>query len=374
MPSLGPELPPHLQKRKRSIDDSEPSDSPPHKLHAAAPPLRVLGPSLPPSTNPDEFNIESSDEDEYVPSARPSKTKKPQSPPQRIIGPSAPPKPTSSNITGPSLPPQNPDELEIESSDDEDSYGPSIPHQQQPSPPRKRVLGPAPPPAPLSERPSHPPDSDSDSDSDYGPAPPPAAGSAAAVALEAQRAREAQAAAARSNEPAKPQRPDWMLAPPTSSDWTSNIDTTKLKARKFAGGKGAKAPADKTGVSAIWTETPEEKRQRLEDAVLGRQDSATSTDNGSARTKAESRANEETDKRIREYNAKNRGKSLYEAHADGSVVGVKGKKEEEDDPSQRGFDREKDMALGGRLGHAKKKELLNRAADFGSRFQKGSYL
>ncbi|QSZ29310.1 hypothetical protein DSL72_003823 [Monilinia vaccinii-corymbosi] len=364
MPSVGPELPPHLQKRKRPIDDSEPPNSPPRKLQAAAPP-RVLGSCLPPSTNPDEVNIESSDEDGYGPSIQLS---------PRVLGPLAPPKPASHPcITGPSSSSHNPDELEIEDSDD-DSYGPSILNPQTPSPPAKRVLGPAPPPASLSECPTYPPNSDSDSDSDYGPALPPAAGSAAAIALESQRMREANAAASKSSEPTKPQRPDWMLAPPTSSDWTSKIDPTKLKARKFAGGKGAKAPAEKAGVSAIWTETPEEKRQRLEDAVLGRQDAAASNSNGPARTKAESKADEETDKRIKEYNAKNRGKSLYEAHADGSVVGGKGKKEEEDDPSKRGFDREKDMALGGRLGHAKKKELLNRAADFGSRFQKGSYL
>ncbi|KAA8575798.1 hypothetical protein EYC84_004893 [Monilinia fructicola] len=355
MPSVGPELPPHLQKRKRSINESEPPNSPPRKLQAAAPP-RVLGPSLPPSMNPDEVNVESSDEDEFGPSIQSLESKKSQSPLRRVLGPSAPPK-----------------SAKIESSDD-DSYGPSTLNSQRPSQPPKRVLGPAPPPASLSERPTYSPNSDSDSDSDYGPAPPPAAGSAAAIALESQRVREAQNAASESNKPAKPQRPDWMLAPPTSSDWTSKIDPTKLKARKFAGGKGAKAPAEKSGVSAIWTETPEEKRQRLEDAVLGRQDSTVSTNNGSSRAKAESRADEETDKRIREYNAKNRGKSLYEAHVDGTVAGGKGKKEEEDDPSKRGFDREKDMALGGRLGHAKKKELLNRAADFGSRFQKGSYL
>ncbi|APA09788.1 hypothetical protein SS1G_06005 [Sclerotinia sclerotiorum 1980 UF-70] len=372
MPSLGPELPPHLQKRKRSIDDSELPDSPPRKLQAAAPPPpRILGPSLPPTINPDEVNIENSDDgDDYGPSIRPSKSKRPESPPRKVIGPSALPKSTSPPVIGPSPPSKNPDELEIESSDDDDSYGPSIVNPRMAAPPPKRVLGPALPPASLAERPSHPPNSDSDSDSDYGPSLPPVAGSTAAIALENQRAQEAQAAAAKSNEPSKPQRPDWMLAPPTSSDWTSKIDPTKLKARKFAGGKGAKAPGEKTGVSAIWTETPEEKRQRLEDAVLGRQDSDTS----SARIRVETKVDEETDKKVREYNAKNRGKSLYEAHAEGSVVAGKGKKEEEDDPSKRGFDREKDMALGGRLGHAEKKELLNRAADFGSRFQKGSYL
>lgn len=50
------------------------------------------------------------------------------------------------------------------------------------------------------------------------------------------------------------------------------------------------------------------------------------------------------------------------------------KKKKEDDPSKRGFDYEKDMAAGTKIGHAQKREMLNRAADFGSRFAKGSYL
>jgi hypothetical protein len=47
--------------------------------------------------------------------------------------------------------------------------------------------------------------------------------------------------------------------------------------------------------------------------------------------------------------------------------------EEDDDPSKRSFDREKD--IGGRhIGEAKKHEMLKKASDFGSRFSKGSYL
>jgi hypothetical protein len=163
-----------------------------------------------------------------------------------------------------------------------------------------------------------------------------------------------------------------MLAPPSDSDWTSRVDPTKLKNRKFASGKGAKAPAEKSGVSAIWTETPEEKRQRLEDEVLGRKDKvSSSTKNlgvGSGGDSREDREAEETARRIREYNERNRSRSLMEEHK-GS-----GGKEKEDDPSKRGFDREKDMALGGRLGHGEKREMLAKARDFGSRFQKGKYL
>jgi hypothetical protein len=68
----------------------------------------------------------------------------------------------------------------------------------------------------------------------------------------------------------KPKREEWMLVPPKDEDWSSRVDPTKLRNRKFNTGKGAKAPAQKSGgVSSIWTETPEEKRQRLADEVMG---------------------------------------------------------------------------------------------------------
>jgi hypothetical protein len=164
-----------------------------------------------------------------------------------------------------------------------------------------------------------------------------------------------------------------MLVPPTDSDWTSRVDPTKLKARKFASGKGANAPSEKSGISAIWTETPEQKRQRLADEVLGRAEVATSSSsNVKAKPGAESREDEATARRIREYNEKNRGRSLYEERRERKEKD--GTKEDEDDPSKRGFDREKDMALGGRMGHGEKREMLAKARDFGSRFQKGSFL
>lgn len=76
----------------------------------------------------------------------------------------------------------------------------------------------------------------------------------------------------------------------------------------------------------------------------------------------------ENERRIKEYNEK-RGGSLFKAHKQAG----KGK-EEEDDPSKRGFDREKDMGLGTKIGEAKKREMVKRAGDFGSRFEKGKYL
>lgn len=283
---VGPELPPHLQKRKRSIAEDDPVSSPPPKVRAVTPPKE------------------------------------------------------------------------------------------------RRILGPAPPPAELSERPSHPPsaveadvkfDSDSSDDDDFGPSLPPVPGSAAYHAAQAKEEREAQAriiTGSSSTETAKPQRADWMLVPPSDSDWTGRIDPTKLKNRKFTSGKGSKAPTEKGGISAIWTETPEQKRQRLEDEVLGRKDKSVNGPERKHRDGGASKEEQATARRIKEYNEKNRGKTLMEI----KETEAGGKKEEEDDPSKRAFDREKDMALGGRMGHMQKKELLKKAGDFGSRFEKGNYL
>lgn len=333
MSSVGPQLPPHLAKRKRDSDSDDDSDdagpAPPQKIRAASPepaPKRVLGPSLPPS----------------------------------VSGPSSPPT-TSKRLLGPCLPPS--------------TAGPSSHPQTKPaSPPAaRRVLGPAPPPAPLSERPPEPPVEDADSDSsddDYGPALPSATNGSAIDDSTPSNSASGGRFEDDPQEPAKPQRSEWMLLPPSADSWTSKIDPTKLKNRKFASGKAQKDVSASAGVSSIWTETPEQKRKRLEDQVLGRTSAiATSTNpTGPKLSEREQKEQAEKERKIREYNEKMRGKSLYETHA------KKEGKEEDDDPSKRAFDREKDMAIGGRMDNGKKKEMLTQAKSFGSRFERGSFL
>ncbi|KAL5345717.1 hypothetical protein ACLOAV_009471 [Pseudogymnoascus australis] len=365
MSGIGPQLPPHLAKRKRSTDDSTTLNppSPPTKIRATSrdadsQPRRVLGPSLPPPPhNEEEIGLDDSSDDDSGPMPPP------ESELRRVMGPAAPP-PASTN---------NDDEIALDSSDDD--VGPYLPSSTTTAaaPAPRRVLGPAPPPASLSERPPQDPDSSSDDD-DYGPSLPPAPGSAAALAAaSATRARETARASATTAATASsaPKRAEWLLVPPSSDDWTSKVDPTKLKTRKFASGKGAQAPGEKSGVSSIWTETPEEKRQRLEDEVLGRKEVATNA--GKARGEAKEGGDEEEQaaiaKRIRDYNERMRGKSMVEEH-----IGRNGGKEEEDDPSKRGFDKEKDMGLGGRIGHVQKQEMLRKAGDFGSRFERGKFL
>ncbi len=240
---------------------------------------------------------------------------------------------------------------------------------------RRRVLGPTLPPAPLSELPSTTPDSQSASSSDeddgaFGPSLPPPGQTSPTAESRRRDALASEAAAAALAASKKPQREEWMLVPPKQDDWTARVDPTKLRNRKFNTGKGSKAPAPKggSGDNALWTETPEQKRQRLEDEVMGVKKPAQLGPSDDDRQKGAGAEARETERRIREYNEKNRNTSLYAEHKNA------GPKEKEDDPSARAFDKEKDVGLGMKIGHAQKREMLSRAKDFGDRFARGNYL
>jgi hypothetical protein len=97
-------------------------------------------------------------------------------------------------------------------------------------------------------------------------------------------------------------REQWMLEPPKDSDWASRIDPTKLRNRKFNTGMGARAPPSKpSGDSALWTETPEQKQQRLADEVMGVKKPA--TEDGSSRELGrKTEQDKATAEQVREYN------------------------------------------------------------------------
>ncbi|KAK4132832.1 hypothetical protein BT67DRAFT_457147 [Trichocladium antarcticum] len=391
MSSIGPQLPPHLQKRKRTPDDPELGSPPPKNSRR---------------DNEDEIALDDDSDDGFGPSGPHSVTtsRSGNAPPgpKPSIGPSLPP-PVAKNIArapanqrrpvGPSLPPSaartNGDEIPVDDDSDADTTGPAPRRPKAgPAPPPKRVLGPAPPPADLSQRPTTSPDSDSDSsDDDWGPALPGAAGGpkSAAARHPAFGAQEPQTTA--------PKRDDWMLAPPSSSSGPRAPDPTKLKSRKFASGpRAAAADGRPAGVSSIWTETPDEKIRRLANAVLGRDDPnavpPAATAGGTRRPDASSKHTPEDAARIRSYVEQTRGKSMVEQHQAAKLANKaerdQGKErrekwgskhdEDEDDPSKRAFDWEKDMKVGGNISGAQRKELLNKAANLGGRFQTGKYL
>jgi hypothetical protein len=142
--------------------------------------------------------------------------------------------------------------------DDEGAQDPSsVPKQ-------RKVIGPSLPPiAPTADATDS--DAGSDSDDDFGPSLPPSdllPGSIKPTPESSSVAEEPRA------EPVEKenQRDQWMLQPPTQSDWASKIDPTQLRNRKFNTGKSA--TTTKTMDSA-WVETPEERMRRLQDAVMG---------------------------------------------------------------------------------------------------------
>jgi len=176
---------------------------------------------------------------------------------------------------------------------------------------RQRVFGPALPPAPLDQRPEADTEvpswggsDDGDEDDDFGPSLPGAADAAADHASTStwNDSSEGQA----QSTAVKPKREDWMLAPPPGDDWTSRIDPTKLKSRKFNSGRGAAAQSSRNpNDSSSWTETPEEKKRRLENEVMG-VSAPTHADKPSKMTAREESEAKATDRKIREYNVSQR--------------------------------------------------------------------
>lgn len=305
-----------------------------------------IGPSLPP-----HLAKRARDDDEEDRSTSPESGEKRR----RVLGPALPP----ANI-GPSLPPQS----RSRSSSVDSDVGPAPPPASKPT----RVLGPAAPPAPLDERPPNPPSDDSDSsDDDFGPAPPPAGGSHSAYDDDYQSRPTVSAFDTDpqfNEENKKVQRDSWMTMPPTQDD-LARMDPTKMRARKFNTGKSAGGGGGGGGMG-IWTETPEQKLKRLQDEAMGI--SAHSNSDTSKKESRRNKAEEEKARKLREQIDASRGKSLVEQHQS------KGGKEKEDDPSKRVFDYEKDMAIGGNISHKQKREMLSKAKGFGDRFSSGSYL
>jgi hypothetical protein len=264
---------------------------------------------------------------------------------------------------GPSLPPELAEKRKRDESEDSDASATRADSSASTNK-KQRVIGPSMPPAPLDERPAHSPsegddnaDSASDdSDDDFGPALPTAADFGKQKA--AQPAPKAAASVAL-------QRDEWMTMAPTNGDWSSRVDPTQLKARKFNSGKGAKLPADSAGSGDAWHETPEQKQARLQRELMGVKDKSSSDAASSKPATGETDA--ATAQRLKNYNAV-RGPSLFDAHQ------KKQGREEDDDPSKRAFDREKDVGGGLQLNSTQRRDMMKKASDFGSRFSSSKYL
>ncbi|KAG6028428.1 hypothetical protein E4U19_001536 [Claviceps sp. Clav32 group G5] len=346
MSSIGPQLPTELTKRKRSPDQDAAASSPAKQARSNV--------ALPQATNDDEIGLSDSDDNDAM---------GPSAPSAASIGPMCPPRTAQDNTH----------EIHLSDTTSDADMAPPAP---APPPKLQSQLQ----PQPQHQKPIS--SSESDSEDDYGPSLP-----------SSTTPRQTIGPTLPSKEPA-PQRDTWMLAPPPSTAY-SERDPTRMRARKFASKPLSSAGKPSPDHPSIWTETPQEKLQRQKDALLGRTPSASYAAAGGAvssssssssclsseRAKMQKRQQEE---RIAASIEASRGKkSLYAEHDErrregGGGAGRNGRgekeAEEDDDPSKRAFDREKDMAIGGKIGSRARTELISRSANFGGRFQKGSFL
>ncbi|ODH13390.1 hypothetical protein ACO22_07305 [Paracoccidioides brasiliensis] len=218
---------------------------------------------------------------------------------------------------------------------------------------KQRVIGPTMPPSIVEDKSTS--CSDNESDDNYGPPLPPTH-----TDTTQQTCKEEIQLNSTSEESQPTRRDDWMLHPPEHGDWSSRVDPTKIRNRKFNMGRSATAKPSLSGVAGTWTETADEKRKRLEAEVMGIKAPASS--NVTGRSGEASEYDAAMSKRVQEYNEKKRGETLYAQHQS------RPSKEEEDDPSARPFDKDKDIRGPTRINHAQRRELLNRSSDFNTRF------
>ncbi|KAJ6501795.1 hypothetical protein DFH09DRAFT_1265297 [Mycena vulgaris] len=275
------------------------------------------------------------------------------------------------SVAGPQLPRPA---AAADEDDSEDDYAPALPPDMlaSSSAPKKPVAGPTMPPAypPTYDPRAHYDDSDDD---DVGPRPLPAGVGFAErdavkefMAKEEKRRKEVEEAA----KPKAPKRDEWMLVPPTSSV-LGNLDPTKLKARQFARSAAPSRSTDNT----LWTETPAERQQRLADEVSGKKRRAANS--GPAVSPAEElearkrrRIDEELRAGVEEHTRRTRGSALVDMHAKGG----KGKGDGGEEDERKGiWERDRDMALSGRLmDDDKRNKMLKEAKGLGDRFGTGT--
>ncbi|KAL2859938.1 GPALPP motifs-containing protein 1 [Aspergillus lucknowensis] len=255
---------------------------------------------------------------------------------------------------------------------------PSSPEPRTTPGKRRKVIGPSLPPPPHAQADKQSDVSDSNSDSDssdddnFGPSLPPQEGSVSIPQPPPQQPINTSGEQDRQHQDkSAPQRDAWMLAPPTADSRSSRVDPTKLRNRKFQSGPRVMGNTAGAGVDSSWTETPEEKIRRLQNEAMGIVSSSSGTGVGptGAGTGPEEKKAQAMREKVQKYNERMR--------KDESLAEKKKKekeKDEEDDPSKRAFDKEKDMALSSRITHAQRREMINKASDFGSRFSKGKFL
>ncbi|KLO17585.1 hypothetical protein SCHPADRAFT_846354 [Schizopora paradoxa] len=336
---IGPELPPHFLNQLGRVDNVDVDEDDAEEIDPALPTREAgpsgtstsIGPQIPAHlVGASNDGDDEEDEDDYVPDLPPELAA------ARVGGSS---KPTASSVPGPSTS-------------------------------QRRVLGPS-----LPGHDRHDEDDDDSSDDDFGPMPPPAHGGPSrddgvseGVRQFLEREERIQKAKEEAANPKKITRDEWMLAPPTSSDLLGKLaDPLKIKARQFS----ASAVSARSGPSKLWTETPQERMQRIADEVSGvkrRAVNATEEDKEDKRVaKRRKQAEAEIQNAVENYNKTARSKTLLEMHSAKQKASA-----DEDDGPPVIWDHARDMSVGGRLMDDKdRSKLIADAKGLGERFGKG---
>ncbi|KAK4052456.1 hypothetical protein OIV83_002258 [Microbotryomycetes sp. JL201] len=354
---IGPELPPELAAQLgRQTSSANSADST----------ATSIGPEI--STNPNQAagtsqdaRDESEDDDDFGPSLPPdlaasrhenyvsSSSKNAQS---TVLGPTRPP----SSVIGPSLPPQ----------------------LDESAPVRKRET-------PLSNMYSD------DSDDDYGPGPMPPPQGVGMSALDdndgvrqfkEREQREQERRRKEQEDKGKIKREEWMLVPPKELDLAQSLDPTKLKARGFSQKATSDKPSSSQSGVDLWTETPQERAQRLADEALGIRKKAVQSRTGGGEgnlkdieteeQRRKRKRDEQLKKEVEDYNRSSRKDSLLDQHS--KAKKAKKDKGETEEPAAF-WDRDRDMAVGGRLmDDGKRRDVIRNAKELGGRFGGGSFL
>jgi len=160
----------------------------------------------------------------------------------------------------------------------------------------------------------------------------------------------------------KQRRDDWMVLPPDKGSPSS--DRLQLRNRKF---NTSKDVPKNTGSFTPWTESHEQKKRRLENEILGIEPpSEGQRGNPVAGTP---KSNEAMAERVKLSNSKSKALSLYETfQEDPSHT------REDDDPSSRPFDREKDLVNLPNATSAKRRKFTDQISKLDSRFSGGYFL
>ncbi|KAH8832563.1 hypothetical protein DL96DRAFT_1667172 [Flagelloscypha sp. PMI_526] len=280
---------------------------------------------------------------------------------------------------GPTLPPHLLT-ARSDSESDEDDYTPALPAHlvnksttkapAQSEPPTGVQPGPS-RPFPLPEDDSE----DDDDDDDIGPKPAASTSTSGEVdgvqrfvELEERRRKNAEVGSSQTKS-SETRRMD--ARPPSASEVLGNIDPTRLtKPRTFAKSSNSSAAARD---QSLWTETPQQREQRLADEVSGKKRRAVNAEDTPASVEEEMekrkrrKIDEATRKGVEEHTKQYRGSSLVEQYTSNTP------KDEEDPKAHLIWDHQRDMSLGGRLmDDSQRSKIIRESKGLGDRFGSGS--